>query len=124
MAPCKPNGIPLHEISYCILRVSSLQLLVCLSQLRCHQLYGKSFPSHDSFRFSIKPTVMQTSVSCIFCYLEPDFFLTLNERLFVSFRSRNVWKLEMVVAGKDAGLALLGSLSNHDDDGNENVKKQ
>ena len=50
---------------------------------------------------------MQTSVSCIFCFLEPDFFLTLNERLSVSFRSLNVSKLEMVAAGKDPGLALL-----------------
>ena len=50
---------------------------------------------------------MQKSVSCIFCFLEPNFFLTLNERLSVSFRSLNVSKLEMVAAGKDSGLALL-----------------
>ena len=36
-----------------------------------------------------------------------DFFLPLSERLSVSFRSLNVSKLEMVAAGKDAGLALL-----------------
>ena len=49
---------------------------------------------------------MQTSESSILCYLEPDFFLTLNECLLTSFRSLNVSKLEMV-AGKDAELALV-----------------
>ena len=58
------------------------------------------------FLFFINPTVVHTSESWILCYLEPDFFLTQNERLSVSFRSLNVWKLEMV-AGKDAELALV-----------------
>jgi len=68
---------------------------------------GSRSPRMTVFWFFIKPTVMQTSVSCIFCFLEPDFFLTLNEPLSVSFRSLNVSKLEMVAAGKDAGLSLL-----------------
>ena len=58
------------------------------------------------FLFFINPTVMQTSESWILCFLEPGFFLTLNERLSASFRSLNVSKLEMV-AGRDAELALV-----------------
>ena len=59
--------------------------------------------------FFINPTVVRTSESWNLCYLELDFFLTLNESLSVSFRCLNVSKLEMteMVAGKDAELALV-----------------
>ena len=51
---------------------------------------GSRSPRMTVFLFFINSTAMQTSESWIICFLEPDFFLTLNERLSVSIRSLNV----------------------------------